>query len=98
MENLWSDVDLAIRKGIHLMNFATESVSAREIARVCGAALNEKTDAAPVRYDMKTPVRGTTWPLRSLSIHGVRRLLRPWNGSWPGRGWRHQTVHLKYRV
>jgi nucleoside-diphosphate-sugar epimerase len=54
MENLWSDVDLTIRKEIRLMNFATEPVSAREIARVCAAGLNEKSDAAPVRYDMKT--------------------------------------------
>lgn len=55
MANLWADLNLATEEGLHLINFGTEPISAREIARACGAEpLNEETEARPVAYDMKT--------------------------------------------
>jgi len=57
MANLWSDLQnvLHARPAIHLIHFATEPVSAREIARHSfGVEYNHQTANPPVFYDMQT--------------------------------------------
>lgn len=55
LDNLWKDIQIAIENNLVLVNFATEPVSARDIAR---AAFNidfqNITEEPPVSYDMHT--------------------------------------------
>lgn len=55
LSNLWKDISIAINSNIRLVNFATEPVSASEIAtRVFKVEFNNITEKKPVLYDVKT--------------------------------------------
>jgi hypothetical protein len=55
MSRLWSDVRRVVDSGVPLVNFATEPVSAADVARRCfGEDFRNETPRGPVRYDMRT--------------------------------------------
>jgi nucleoside-diphosphate-sugar epimerase len=55
LDRLWNDVRIAAQAGVELVNFATEPVSIREIARQAfGIDFDNDTGVPPSRYDMRT--------------------------------------------
>lgn len=55
LENIWRDIEKALAEKIHLINFATEPTSAREIARLCfDKDFETVTEKPPVSYDMRS--------------------------------------------
>lgn len=55
LERLWSDVLLAWKSGLKLVNLATEPTSVREVAAAAfGIALAAPDQPAPPRYDVRT--------------------------------------------
>lgn len=55
MARLWKDVQVALNHKLSLVNFATEPVSAEEIAcRSLGMAFINETEKMPVNYNMKS--------------------------------------------
>ncbi len=55
LAELWEHLKLVRSREIPLINFATEPLSAREVARFCfGLEFQNKTERPPVRYDMHT--------------------------------------------
>lgn len=56
LDNIWKDIQTALDAGLQTVNFATEPVSTREVARV-GFGIdfdNKPEDVLPVRYDFRT--------------------------------------------
>lgn len=55
MNHLWDDIQIAIANSLSLVNFATEPVSAKEIAQA-GLNINfsNETEKKPVSYDMRS--------------------------------------------
>ncbi len=55
LTELWEHLNLVRSREIPLMNFATEPVSARELAAFCfGLEFQNETERPPVCYDMRT--------------------------------------------
>jgi len=55
LENIWADIKKALEHGLKLVNFATEPISAAELAREClGVEFENITPKAPVIYDIET--------------------------------------------
>jgi hypothetical protein len=55
MSRLWSDLQVVIEGNLPLVNFATEPVSAAEVAADCfGRRFTNETEKGPVFYDMHT--------------------------------------------
>lgn len=55
MSNLWNDIQMALDNSLPLVNFATEPVSASEIAQYSlGFLFNNITEKQPVFYNMKS--------------------------------------------
>lgn len=62
LDTIWSDIETALNHNLSLINFATEPVSAHEVAEVCfGIPFEKVTSNTPAAYDMKT---------RHASTHG----------------------------
>jgi nucleoside-diphosphate-sugar epimerase len=61
LDNIWKDIQTALDAGIQLVNFATEPVSTREVARVgFGIDFDNKPESVlPVRYDFRTKYADT---------------------------------------
>lgn len=55
LDNLWADVQVALGHGLNLVNFATEPVSARDVAR----------EAFGIDFDQKPPVVAAGYDFRS---------------------------------
>nr|WP_280922051.1 NAD-dependent epimerase/dehydratase family protein [Paenibacillus sp. PvR133] len=55
MNHLWDDIQIALDNSLSIVNFATEPVSAKEIARA-GLNINfsNETEKKPVLYDMRS--------------------------------------------
>ena len=54
-ERLWPDLEVVLRRGLPLVNFATEPVRASEVARRgFGREFETVTERPPARYDMRT--------------------------------------------
>jgi hypothetical protein len=59
MSRLWEDLQLVATARLPLVNFATEPVSAGEVARRSfGISFSNVTSKGPVRYDMRTKFAG----------------------------------------
>jgi nucleoside-diphosphate-sugar epimerase len=57
---LWADVQTALKTGLSLVNFATEPVSIREVAREAfGLDFANDPGTKPARYDVRTTHAGT---------------------------------------
>ncbi|WP_141336625.1 NAD-dependent epimerase/dehydratase family protein [Paenibacillus sp. tmac-D7] len=55
LSRLWMDIQIIKERGINLVNFSTEPVSAEEVASNCfGLTFNNITEKPPVYYDMKS--------------------------------------------
>jgi len=55
LDSLWRDVQVALVHGLRLVNFATEPVSVREVAKKAfGMAFENVMPLKPARYDFKT--------------------------------------------
>jgi nucleoside-diphosphate-sugar epimerase len=55
LSRLWADLQTALRRGLPLVNFATEPVSARDVAARCfGVRFENVTETPPASYDMRT--------------------------------------------
>lgn len=55
LDNLWKDINIAIQHNIKLINFATEPISAFEIAsKMFSKSFKNITKNPPVSYNMKT--------------------------------------------
>jgi nucleoside-diphosphate-sugar epimerase len=55
LAELWAHLNLAQKHALPLINFATEPLSARELAAFCfGVEFQNATERPPVRYDMHT--------------------------------------------
>jgi len=55
LENLWADLELVLRHGLMLVNFATEPVAVRELARdVFGREFRNRPSGPPARYDFRS--------------------------------------------
>jgi nucleoside-diphosphate-sugar epimerase len=55
LDRLWSDMEIARKAGLGLVNFATEPVSVRDVARAAvGRDFENARAPTPVRYDMRT--------------------------------------------
>lgn len=55
LKNMWKDIQTAISKGIDLINFATEPVSAAEVAKYSlGVDFKNVTEKPPLIFDMQT--------------------------------------------
>lgn len=55
LKQLWPHILLALNHGLSLVNFATEPVSAKEVALQCfGLDFDNETRSPPVSYDMKS--------------------------------------------
>lgn len=55
LDRLWTDLQVLLPLNLDVVNFATEPVSAGDVAREgFGVAFDNVTEAAPVRYDMRT--------------------------------------------
>lgn len=55
MSKLWEDLQTVSNNRLHLVNFATEPVSAEEIAKACfDIEFTNETEKKPVNYDMHT--------------------------------------------
>jgi nucleoside-diphosphate-sugar epimerase len=55
LAELWEHLKLVRKHAIPLINFATEPVSARELAAFCfGLDFQNETECPPVRYDLRT--------------------------------------------
>ncbi len=55
MNRIWIDIQVALKHKLSLVNFATEPVSAEEIAhQSVGLAFENVTEKSPVRYNMKS--------------------------------------------
>lgn len=76
MARLWADLDIVLRNDIRLMNFATEPVSAREVAeRAFGVRFGNRTERAPVTYDMRT-IHARVFGASGLYIASSEEILR----------------------
>lgn len=59
MSRLWRDLKLVTAAGVPLINFATEHVTAGEVARRSfGISFSNLTSKGPVHYDMRTQFAG----------------------------------------
>jgi nucleoside-diphosphate-sugar epimerase len=59
MSGLWDDIRMALAFRLPLVNFATEPVTAGDVARQCfGREFLNDTDRPPVHYDMRTRLAG----------------------------------------
>lgn len=83
LDRLWSTIETALASGLRLVHFATEPVSARDVAREVfgvGLAAAERPDAA--RYDMHTKharLFGSAGPYlhdRAAILEAMRRFVR----------------------
>lgn len=55
LDNLWKDIQIALRHNLNLINFATEPTSASEIAHLCFQKnFTNTTESPPVFYDMQS--------------------------------------------
>lgn len=55
LDNIWRDLTRVMERSIKLMNFATEPVSAAEVARhAFGVEFTNRPTAPPARYDFRT--------------------------------------------
>jgi len=55
LDNVWNDIEKVMKNKIELINFATQPVSAREVAEGCfGVEFFNKTPTGAVFYDMRT--------------------------------------------
>jgi len=55
LDNLWKDINIALKNNISLLNITTEPVSAKEIAReVFQIKFNNITEKPPANYDVKS--------------------------------------------
>ena len=55
LDNLWKDINIALKNNISLLNITTEPVSAKEIAKkVFEIDFNNVTEKPPVNYDVKS--------------------------------------------
>lgn len=73
--NLWRDIQRALAAGLTLVNFATEPVIVRDIARdVFGRELAERTDGQPPHYDVRT-VHAALFGGRDGYLSGRREVL-----------------------
>lgn len=55
MANLWHDIGIALRAGLHMLHLTAAPLSISEIARdVFGQNLDSLLSQAPVRYDMRS--------------------------------------------
>lgn len=55
LKYLWKDLQIALENNLKIVNFATEPIMAKEVASDCfGVNFTNKTEKAPVRYDMRT--------------------------------------------
>ncbi|WP_341348645.1 NAD-dependent epimerase/dehydratase family protein [Paenibacillus sp. FSL H3-0469] len=52
MDRLWNDIQIALNNSLSLVNFATEPVSASEIAGSAGVSFVNETEKKPVYYNM----------------------------------------------
>lgn len=56
LDNIWRDIQIALDSGLEVVNFATEPVSVREVAKI-GFGIdfdNKPQGVLPVRYDFRT--------------------------------------------
>lgn len=60
LENIWKDIQVGLDKGLSLVNFATEPVSTKEVAKECFGIdfTNEPADINPAHFDMRTKHAG----------------------------------------
>ena len=55
IKQLWRHIQIATEKRLSLVNFATEPIAAKEIAKVClGINFDNQTEAPPIYYNMKS--------------------------------------------
>lgn len=56
LERIWSDIETALRNNLKLVNFATEPVSTKEVARECFGMdfTNEPEGVKPAYFDMRS--------------------------------------------
>lgn len=55
LEHLWEDIIKSYAQNIHLINFATEPISIKELVVYCtGQNFSNQTDKSPLKYDMRT--------------------------------------------
>ena len=55
LDGIWRDVEVALDAGLSLVNFATEPVSVRDVAREAfGIEFDNRPPGLPPRYDMRT--------------------------------------------
>jgi hypothetical protein len=80
MNRLWDDLRVVLEAGIPLVHFATEPVSAAEVAAQCfGVTFHNVTPAGPVNYDLQTihgALFGKSSPYmasRAEVLDGIRR-------------------------
>jgi hypothetical protein len=78
MDGLWADVQTVVRHDLPLVNFATEPVKAKDVARVCfGIEFDNDNGKPPERYDMRTrhgAIFGTSGPYLYSSGETLRRI------------------------
>lgn len=55
LDKLWRDIEICLKHGLKLVNFATEPTSVQEVASVAfGLNFNNEPDSFPARYDFRT--------------------------------------------
>jgi len=55
LDHLWQDIETALQQSLSLVNFATEPISVKDVAREAfGLEFENRPDDRLVRYDMKT--------------------------------------------
>lgn len=55
LDHLWKDLQIVIQHRLSLINFATEPVTAKDVAKKCfGVNFDNRTSRPPVSYDMKS--------------------------------------------
>ncbi len=75
LEQLWEHLRLIRKSMIPLVNFATEPISARELAAFCfGLEFQNETERSPVRYDMRTK-HSALFGRESAYIHSKDEML-----------------------
>ncbi len=75
LAQLWEHLSIIRKSAIPLLNFATEPLSAREIAAFCfGMEFQNETERSPVRYDMHTKY-AALFGRESIYIHSKEEML-----------------------
>jgi dTDP-4-dehydrorhamnose reductase len=55
LNNIWNDIQVALNNKLHLINFATEPISTKDVARFCfDKDFDTVTTNPPALYDMKS--------------------------------------------